>query len=90
MFTLPEVRGQGVATALMRESIKQAMQDATDSGTKYMSTIVVDADNPSAIGLYQKFGYHTIREEPRSPGSTRKALLMKYSPDEDAKALVQK
>jgi GNAT superfamily N-acetyltransferase len=37
MFTLPEVRGQGVATALMRESIKQAMQDATDSGTKYMS-----------------------------------------------------
>ncbi|EPE36334.1 Acyl-CoA N-acyltransferases (Nat) [Glarea lozoyensis ATCC 20868] len=89
MFTLPDVRGRGVAKALMRESIKQAIQDATDSETEYMSSIVVDADNPSAVGLYRKFGYHTIGEEPRSPGSARKALLMKYSPDEDAKALLQ-
>jgi ribosomal protein S18 acetylase RimI-like enzyme len=89
MFTIPEVRGKGVAKALMQKSIQQAMQDAKDMGKEYVSSIVVDSDNPSAISLYQKFGYQTIAEEPRSPGSTRTALLMRYSPNNRAGALVQ-
>jgi ribosomal protein S18 acetylase RimI-like enzyme len=90
MFTLPEVRGRGVAKTLMQKSIQQAIQDAKDMGKEYVSSIVVDYDNPSAIGLYQKFGYQTIAEEPRSAGSTRTALLMRYSPDDKAKVPVQK
>ena len=88
MFTSPEVRGQGVAKALMHKSIKRAMQDAQDLGKEYVGSVVVDSDNPSALSLYHKFGYVTIGEEPRSPGNPRKACLMKYSPDDRARSLV--
>ncbi|KAG9235639.1 acyl-CoA N-acyltransferase [Amylocarpus encephaloides] len=89
MFTLPEVRGQGAAKALMQRSIKQAILDAKELGREYVGSIVVDSDNPAAVGLYKKFGYETIGEEPREPGSIRTALLMKYVPNAQAAALVQ-
>lgn len=89
MFTLPEVRGEGVAKALMQNGIRNAMREATVSGKMYLGSIVVDADNVPAVRLYKKFGFVVIKEEPRMVGSDRRALLMRYSPDAEASALIK-
>ncbi|KAH6678355.1 hypothetical protein B0J14DRAFT_559494 [Halenospora varia] len=82
MFTLPEVRGKGIAKILMEKGIAIGREEAAESGKEFVMSIVVDADNVAAKTLYERSGFITIKEEPRSLGSTRTALLMKYSPDE--------
>lgn len=82
MFTLPEVRGKGIAKILMEKGIAIGREEAAKSGKEFVMSIVVDADNVAAKALYERSGFITIKEEPRSLGSTRTALLMKYSPDE--------
>ncbi|RDL41989.1 Acyl-CoA N-acyltransferases (Nat) [Venustampulla echinocandica] len=79
IFTAPEVRGRGVAKALIEKGIKFGLDEAAKSDKEYVASIVVDSDNAAAKGLYEKYGYVTIKEEPRSPGSARTVLLMEYS-----------
>jgi len=80
MFTLPEVRRQGVAKALMEKVIDFGSAEASRTGREFAASIVVDADNPAAKTLYERSGYVALREEPVSLGNTRTVLLMKYSP----------
>lgn len=80
MFTLPEFRGQGIAKALMEKVIKFGSAEAARTGKEFAGSIIVDADNVAARTLYEKSGYVAIREEPAFPGTTRVALVMKYSP----------
>ncbi|TVY50092.1 hypothetical protein LOCC1_G000021 [Lachnellula occidentalis] len=81
MFTLPEVRRQGVAKALMEKVVKFGCEEASRTGRTFAGSIVVDADNPAAQTLYERAGYVVIKEEAHSPGSPRTVLLMKYSPN---------
>ncbi|TVY28103.1 hypothetical protein LHYA1_G002739 [Lachnellula hyalina] len=80
MFTLPEVRRQGVAKALMEKVVNFGSEEASRTGRTFAGSIVVDADNPAAKTLYESAGYVVIKEETHSPGSSRTVLLMKYSP----------
>ncbi|KAH8663113.1 hypothetical protein BGZ60DRAFT_412786 [Tricladium varicosporioides] len=80
MFTLPEIRGKGIAKILMERGVNLGREEALKSGKDFVMSIVVDADNIAAKTLYKKSGFVTVKEEPRSPGSTRIALLMEYSP----------
>jgi ribosomal protein S18 acetylase RimI-like enzyme len=79
MFTLPEVRRQGIAKALMEKVVEFGSQEASRTGREFAGSIVVDADNPAAKALYERSGYVVLREEPVSLGSSRTVLLMKYS-----------
>ncbi|TVY16891.1 hypothetical protein LARI1_G004130 [Lachnellula arida] len=87
MFTLPEVRRQGVAKALIEKVVKFGSEEASRTGRTFAGTIVVDADNPAAKTLYERAGYVVIKEEVHSPGSSRTVLLMKYSPSPAANTL---
>ena len=88
MFTLPGVRRQGVAQALMEKVVTFGSKEASRTGREFAGSIVVDADNPAAKALYERSGYVVLREASLSLGSTRTVLLMKYSPGlADAKAL---
>lgn len=87
MFTLPEVRRQGVAKALIEKVVKFGSEEASRTGKTFAGTIVVDADNPAAKALYERAGYVVTKEEIHSPGSSRTVLLMKYSPSPAANTL---
>lgn len=87
MFTLPEVRRQGVAKALIEKVVKFGSEEASRTGKTFAGTIVVDADNPAAKALYERAGYVVNKEEIHSPGSSRTVLLMKYSPSPAANTL---
>jgi ribosomal protein S18 acetylase RimI-like enzyme len=64
----------------MEKVLKFGKEEALRTGKDFAGSIVVDSDNPAAKSLYEKSGYKAIREEPRSVGSARTVLLMKYSP----------
>jgi ribosomal protein S18 acetylase RimI-like enzyme len=81
MFTLPEVRGQGIAKALIEKAKVFGCEQAALSGKGFVGSIAVDADNLPAKALYKKCGFVTIKEEPLSHGSSRTVLLMKYTPE---------
>ncbi|KAE8453763.1 hypothetical protein EG329_009274 [Mollisiaceae sp. DMI_Dod_QoI] len=85
MFTLPEARGQGVAKALMERFFKYGAVEAAKVGKEFVSSIVVDADNPPARNLYEKCGFVALSEEPFGPGGSRIAVLMKYDPNSSEK-----
>ncbi|KAF8867212.1 hypothetical protein BDZ45DRAFT_7149 [Acephala macrosclerotiorum] len=82
MFTIPEARGQGAAKALLDCFFEFGTEEAGKAGKKFVTSIVVDADNLPAMKLYEKCGYVAVREEPH--GLSRIAVLMKYpsSPSE--------
>lgn len=76
MFTIPEARGQGAAKALLNSFFEFGTEEAGKAGKEFVTSIVVDADNPPAMKLYKKCGYVAVREEPHGP--SRIAVLMKY------------
>lgn len=84
MFTVPEARGQGAAKALIDRFFEFGKEEAAKAGKEFVSSIVVDKDNPPAMKLYEKCGYVAISEEPFG-SATRIAVLMKYpsSPAEE-------
>lgn len=88
MFTLPEVRGQGVARATLKSAMKHGLKLATEKSQVYTASIVVDADNTPAIALYEQSRFVSIRGE-IMPGTIRKVILMKYSFDPTAPRLQQ-
>ena len=60
MYTRPEYRGQGIASAL----IKKVINHARSRVTQLHLTCVTS--NPGAIALYQKYGFKIYGEEPNS------------------------
>jgi len=79
MFTLPEVRGQGVAQALLEHVLAYGTGEAMKYGKRFAGAIVVDSDNPGARALYQKCGFVTVKEVPFNEGRPRMAMLLKYT-----------
>ncbi|KAF4637448.1 hypothetical protein G7Y89_g654 [Cudoniella acicularis] len=57
MFTLPEVRGQGIAKALIKKGIILGHEEAAKAGKEFVGSVVVDLDNPAAKSLYEKCGF---------------------------------
>lgn len=80
MFTLPEVRGQGTAKALIEAAKKFGAAQAEASGKAPVLSIAVDDDNVAAKSLYERCGFVTISEE-INRGDMRNVLLMKWQLD---------
>jgi GNAT superfamily N-acetyltransferase len=77
MYTVPEARGRGVATALLR-----ALEDSARRAGRTRAVLETGDRQPEAIALYQKAGYQRIpdfgfyKEEPgvRSFGRDLRAV----------------
>ncbi len=60
MYTRPECRGQGIASALIQTVINHAKSRVTQIHLTCVTS------NPGAIALYQKHGFKIYGEEPRA------------------------
>jgi ribosomal protein S18 acetylase RimI-like enzyme len=79
MFVTPEARGLGLGRALIEVALKSAEEATSSQGSPMMTcSLVVDKDNPSAVALYLKSGFKTVKEEMFRPdiGRHRPALTM--------------
>ncbi|KAF1985100.1 hypothetical protein K402DRAFT_118057 [Aulographum hederae CBS 113979] len=80
VFTHPSARGKGLAKKLIDESLSFAKSWAAERGEgEAVVSIIVDSDNPAAVGLYRKAGFKLVKEmelAPREDGSVRDALFM--------------
>lgn len=54
LAVLPEYRGRGVATALLREAKRRATREGLPLG------LLVDLSNPRAEALYRSLGFHCV------------------------------
>lgn len=74
MFTLPEVRGQGIGKALIEAALRYARVEAVIYGRAFVCSLVVESDNAGARKLYEKRGFGFIKEIPNEDSSV---ILMK-------------
>ncbi len=81
MFTRPEARGQGIAQALIEKVIKYGFDEAASVGKTFMASILVDADNAAARGLYAKCGFVPFKEETISREDPRVVIFLRYAPE---------
>jgi ribosomal protein S18 acetylase RimI-like enzyme len=79
MYTSPDCRNQGIASALLAKAIELGQEAAKASQRAFLGTIVVDQVNKRATELYMRLGFVVIRNGPF--GDTgRTALVLKYEP----------
>ncbi|KAM3071192.1 hypothetical protein ACMFMG_008787 [Clarireedia jacksonii] len=76
MFTLPEMRGQGVGKSLLQEALKYAANEAAALGREFLGSVVVESYNEPAQRLYKKCGFVAIKEEAHGDDGAR-AIIMK-------------
>ncbi|ESZ91646.1 hypothetical protein SBOR_7977 [Sclerotinia borealis F-4128] len=62
VFTLPEVRGQGVGKALIEVALRLAKGETAVQARKFVCSIVVESDNAGARRLYEKCGFVATKE----------------------------
>lgn len=74
VFTLPDVRGQGVGKALVEAALKYAGGQAAVQGKAFVCSIVVESDNAGAQRLYERCGFVAMKEVPNGDTSV---ILMK-------------
>ena len=66
--------------AILKRAIDTGLNQAATSSSTYTASVVVDADNPPAIALYQRCGFVEIGRE-YMPGTSRLVILLKWKPD---------
>ncbi|TAQ89002.1 hypothetical protein B7494_g2684 [Chlorociboria aeruginascens] len=76
IFTLPEARGQAIATTLIRKSINFASNEAAKSGKPMVASIAVEGNNAPAKSLYEKCGFVVIREDTMALGNEQRSILL--------------
>ncbi|TGO24526.1 hypothetical protein BPAE_0101g00450 [Botrytis paeoniae] len=73
VFTLPDVRGQGVGKALIEAALKYAGGEAAVQGKAFVCSVVVESDNAGARRLYERCGFVAMKEVPN--GDTAVILM---------------
>ncbi|KAA8567208.1 hypothetical protein MFRU_007g02750 [Monilinia fructicola] len=64
MFTLPEVRGQGVGRGLVEAALRYAGGEMAAQGKAFVCSVVVESDNIPARSLYEKCSFVPFKEVP--------------------------
>lgn len=64
VFTLPDVRGQGVGRALVEAALRYAGGEVAVQSKAFVCSIVVESDNTGARRLYEKCGLVGIKDVP--------------------------
>ncbi|KAF7936021.1 uncharacterized protein EAE98_002240 [Botrytis deweyae] len=73
VFTLPDVRGQGVGKALIEAALKYAGGEAAVQGKAFVCSVVVESENSGARRLYERCGFVATKEVPN--GDTAVILM---------------
>lgn len=73
VFTLPDVRGQGVGKALIEAALKYAGDEAAVQGKAFVCSVVVESENSGARRLYERCGFVAMKEVPN--GDTAVILM---------------
>lgn len=87
---MPEARGRGVAKALVKAAIEQAINEANQQGKQLALSVVVYSTNHAAITFYESCGFVAGAEGPilsfnQLKNSSAAELCMYYhSPDVDS------
>ncbi|KAF7912840.1 uncharacterized protein EAF01_001861 [Botrytis porri] len=64
VFTLPDVRGQGVGKSLIEAALQYAGGEAAGQGKAFVCSVVVESDNARARRLYERCGFVAMKEVP--------------------------
>lgn len=74
VFTLLEVRRQGVGKSLIEAALRSAGGEAAIQGRAFVCSIVVESNNAGARRLYERCGFVAIKEVPNGDATV---ILMK-------------
>lgn len=80
LFVKPAFRGQGIAEAMLRKAVGDAEAVAKQrNAVDVRHTLAMNADNPSAVRVYEKLGFVAVRtywyDHPRN-GQARQCQIM--------------
>ncbi|KAI0140143.1 hypothetical protein F4776DRAFT_662278 [Hypoxylon sp. NC0597] len=66
VYTTPDVRGKGIAKAVVNTAVEEAVMYAKQQNRKLNLSVVVYASNHAAIAFYQSCGFVADTEGPRT------------------------
>ncbi|KAI0154497.1 hypothetical protein GGR52DRAFT_464958 [Hypoxylon sp. FL1284] len=66
VYTIPDARGRGIAKALVKAVIEQAVQETSQQGKELALSVVVYSSNHAAITFYESCGFVADAEGPRA------------------------
>ncbi|KAF5870099.1 putative gnat family protein [Botrytis fragariae] len=64
VFTLPDVRGQGIGKALIEAALQYAGGEAAVQGKAFVCSVVVESENSEARRLYERCDFVAMKEVP--------------------------
>ncbi len=62
VYTPPELRGRGYATALTAELSRQLLEGALFEGGRRFCFLYTDLANPTSNAIYERIGYHRVAD----------------------------
>lgn len=81
VFTLPEVRGKGVAKSLVEKGKEFIHAQAKEFGKPVVASLVVEIENVAAKSLYERCGFSFLKKELYTKyGRSMTVVLLKYGP----------
>ncbi|KAI0838976.1 hypothetical protein F5Y06DRAFT_296135 [Hypoxylon sp. FL0890] len=66
VYTVPDARGKGIAKALIKTAVEEAINDAKQQDRKLNLSVIVYASNHAAISFYESCGFVADPAGPRT------------------------